>query len=466
MNPLAHLLLWSSNLTLLGLTCNFATFSYAADNVTHTPSYNGTAIGSNWKLAGLSLRTEQNFYIRARGCYFVAAIESSGESINESVRTGFLTGATPTPTPTPPSAPVATAATDVGLCKFTANWTAVVGATGYRLDVFTGYSYCDQLDVDVGNVTSHPVGEEPLCGGFQYLVRAYNAGGTSPDSNTIFVGNVCPDMTPTSTPSPTPVAVSLNISTRAKVQTAEKVMIAGFIITGYAEKTVIVRAIGPSLETQGVNGALGDPVLELHGPDGSVIASDDNWKDDPDQAALIQASGIPPQNDLESAIVATLPPAGYTAVVSGKNGTSGVALVEVYDLNPGTALQLANISTRSFVQTGDNVAIGGFILGGGDRAPNVIIRAIGPSLSNLGVSSPLADPVLELHDGDGTLIAFDDNWQDNPAQAVQIITAGIAPRNELESALAMILAPGAYTAIVSGRNGGTGVGLLEVYNLQ
>lgn len=243
-------------------------------------------------------------------------------------------------------------------------------------------------------------------------------------------------------------------------------MIGGFIITGDAPKKVIVRAIGPSLEALGVSGALGDPVLELHGPNGSIIASDDNWKDNPDQALAIQASGIPPQNDLESAIVATLNPAGYTAIVSGKNASSGVALVEVYDLDQNGNSQLANISTRSFVQTGDDVAIGGFILAGADNGPDVIIRALGPSLSDLGISSALSDPTLELRDGNGMLITFDDNWQDNPAQAAQITAAGFAPRNELESAVAIPLSPGPYTAIVSGRNGETGVGLVEIYNLQ
>jgi plastocyanin len=275
-----------------------------------------------------------------------------------------------------------------------------------------------------------------------------------------------PTPTPTPTPTPSPVAKSLNISTRAKVESGEDVMIGGFIITGDAPKKVIVRAIGPSLAPLGVNGAVADPVLELHGPDGSLIASDDNWKDNPDQALLIQASGISPQNDLESAIVATINPAGYTAIVSGKNGTSGVALVEVYDLDQNGDSQLANISTRSFVQTGDDVAIGGFILGGADNGPDVIIRAIGPSLSNLGVSNALSDPTLELRDGNGMLIAFDDNWQDDPAQAAQIAAAGFAPQNALEPAIAITLSPGPYTAIIAGKNGTTGVGLVEIYNLQ
>jgi WD40 repeat protein len=276
-----------------------------------------------------------------------------------------------------------------------------------------------------------------------------------------------PTPTPTATPSPSPTpAKSLNISTRAQVQTGDNVMIGGFIVTGNTSKKVIVRAIGPSLAKSGLTNVLADPVLELHGPDGSLIVSDDNWRDNPDQALLIQASGLPPQDNLESAIVATLPPAGYTAIVSGKSNGIGLGLVEVYDLDQNSDSKLANMSTRAVVGTGNNVVIGGFILGGADGSPRIIIRAIGPSLAPLGVANPLADPTLELRDGNGMLIAFNDNWKDNPAQAAQIIAAGLSPRNDLESVIAMAPAPGAYTAIVAGKNGGVGVGLVEIYNLQ
>jgi hypothetical protein len=172
--------------------------------------------------------------------------------------------------------------------------------------------------------------------------------------------------TPTPTPTSTP-ARSLNISTRAPVQTGDNAMIGGFIITGNVSKRVIVRALGPSLTKFGLTGVLADPVLELRGPNGSLILLNDNWRDDPNQALLIQASGLPPQNDLESAIVATLPPAGYTAIVSGKSGGTGLGLVEVYDLEQSTDSKLANLSTRAVTETGDNVMIGGFILGGTER---------------------------------------------------------------------------------------------------
>ena len=261
---------------------------------------------------------------------------------------------------------------------------------------------------------------------------------------------------PTPTPSP---AQLLNISTRLNVQTGDNVAIAGFIITGNASKKVIVRGIGPSIV--GLTPLLADPVLELHGANGSLIASNDNWKDT--QEAAIIASTIPPTNDFESAIIATLSPDAYTAVLSGKNGTTGIGLVEMYDLDAASDSKLANISTRGFVQTGDDVMIGGFIFGDGTASENVLIRALGPSLP--GITNVLADPTLTLYDGNGTLLMFDDNWQDDALQAAAIAATGIPPQNALESAIVATLPPGAYTAIVSGNNGGTGVALAEVYHL-
>ena len=252
----------------------------------------------------------------------------------------------------------------------------------------------------------------------------------------------------------------LNISTRLDVQTGDNVLIGGFIITGTQTKKVIVRGIGPSLGAKGVSGALADTVLELHEPGGTVITND-NWKDT--QEAEIVATTVPPSNDLESAIVATLDPGAYTAIVSGKNGGTGIALVEAYDLDNTVDSQLANISTRGFVEPGDNVMIGGFIVGG--ETSSVALRAIGPSLSGAGVNDALADPFLELHDSDGAVVASNDNWQDSPDKQV-FIDNGIAPTNDKESIVLGVLAPGGYTAIVSGVNGGTGVGLVEAYNLH
>lgn len=236
-------------------------------------------------------------------------------------------------------------------------------------------------------------------------------------------------------------------------------MIGGFIITGSANKKVIVRAIGPSLQQFAVPNPLADPVLELHGPTGALITSNDNWRDT--QEAEIIQSQLAPTNDLESAIIATLQPGSYTGIMQGNNGASGVGLVEVYDLDSAAASTLANISTRSFVQTGDNRLIGGFILGSNGGGAHVIIRAIGPSLAQL--SNTLTDPTLELRDGNGGLIRFDDNWQDDPNQAAQITASGLAPTNPLESAISANLLPGNYTAIVAGKNSGTGIGVVEIY---
>ncbi|MBA3351179.1 MAG: hypothetical protein H0U23_01920, partial [Blastocatellia bacterium] len=260
------------------------------------------------------------------------------------------------------------------------------------------------------------------------------------------------------------VSRPLNISTRARVETGQNVMIGGFIITGEGMKTVVLRAIGPSLEQAGLTGVLTDPVLELRALDGSLIRSDDNWQDDPAQAALITATGLAPQNDLESAIIVTLDPGSYTAIVNGKDDGTGIGLVEVYDLGQETLSHLANISTRGSVGTADNVMIGGFILGGGTSGAQVLVRAIGPSLGAAGVNGVLSDPTLELRDADGTLISSNDNWQDS--EQTEIEDTGLAPTDPLESAILAELPAGSYTAIVAGAGGVTGVGLVEVYALQ
>jgi len=203
----------------------------------------------------------------------------------------------------------------------------------------------------------------------------------------------------------------------------------------------------------------------LHGPGQSLITTNDNWQDDPNQAAQISASGFAPTNNLESAIVVTLQPGAYTAVIYGKNGTRGIALAEIFDLDTAANSQLGNISGRGFVQTGDNVMIGGFVIGNNIGASKVIVRGIGPSLSQYGLSNVLADPILELHDSNGALMQTNDNWQDDPDQAAQISSANLAPSNPLESAISISLAPGLYTAIIAGKNNGTGIGLVEIFKV-
>ncbi|HWM24960.1 MAG TPA: sialidase family protein [Chthoniobacterales bacterium] len=270
--------------------------------------------------------------------------------------------------------------------------------------------------------------------------------------------------TPTPSASPTSAAQAINLSTRMRVQTGDNVGIGGFIITGDTPKHVLIRAIGPSLTQFGVPNVLADPVLELNGPGSFVTITNNDWRDDPVQEALIKATGIPPTNDLESAIEARLVPGSYTAIVRGNGNTSGVGLVEVYDLNSETDSKLSNLSTRTFVSTGDNIVIAGFVLGGDSGDDRIVVRGIGPSLAGLGVPNPLANPTLELRDSNGALLFANNDWQDNPAQAAELIDAGLAPTNNLESAMAITLPPGSYTALLAGVNNSTGIGLVEVYD--
>jgi hypothetical protein len=271
-----------------------------------------------------------------------------------------------------------------------------------------------------------------------------------------------PSPSPTATPSPSP-AQALNISTRLRVETGDRVMIGGFIITGNAPKKVALRGIGPSLSNFGLSDVLADPTLQLRGSDGALLIQNDNWQDDPAQAAQLTALGLAPQDSNESGIVATLQPGAYTAIVAGKNQTSGLGLVEIYDVDAAVASQLANISTRGFVRTADNVMIGGFILGQGSGSIDVAVRGIGPSLGQSGLTDVLVDPTLELHDGNGALLIANDNWQDDPVSAAQLTAHGLAPPNPLESGIFITLPPGLYTAILAGKDGNVGLGLVEVY---
>jgi hypothetical protein len=270
--------------------------------------------------------------------------------------------------------------------------------------------------------------------------------------------------TPIATPTSTPAAQAINLSTRMRVQTGDDVGIGGFIITGGTPKHVLLRTIGPSLTQFGVPDALADPVLELHGPGTFATITNDNWRDDPVQEAAILATGIPPTNGLESAIDATLNPGAYTALIRGKNNIPGVALIEVYDLSQAVLAKLANLSTRAFVSTGDNIVIAGFMLGGNNGNDRIVVRGIGPSLTAFGVPEALANPTLELHDGNGALVVANNDWLDDPAQAAELIAAGLAPTNNLESGIAATLPPGPYTALLAGLNDGTGNGVVEVYD--
>jgi hypothetical protein len=249
-----------------------------------------------------------------------------------------------------------------------------------------------------------------------------------------------------------------------RTDSGNNVGIGGFTITGSVAKHVIIRALGPSLTKFGFSAAevLTDPTLEVHGPGAFGTITNNNWRDS--QEAQIKSDGLAPTNDLEAAIDATLPPGQYTAIVSGNGNPAGICLFEVYDLDTAATAKLANLSTRAFVGTGNNVVIAGFVLGNQGGNDNVVVRGLGPSLAAFGVTNPLADPTLELRDENGVLVASDNDWQDDPAQAADITAAGLAPSDAKEAAISANLPPGLYTAILAGANNGTGVGTVEVYD--
>ena len=246
--------------------------------------------------------------------------------------------------------------------------------------------------------------------------------------------------------------------------TGDNRVIGGFIIRGQQSKRVLLLAKGPSLEAGGapVPGRISDPVLDLRDENRVLLKENDNWKDSPERQQ-IEETGIAPKDDRESAILVTLPPGLYTGIMSGQNDTTGVGLVEVYDLDSGADSLLANISTRGLVGSDDNVMIGGFIAGNNNGTTRVLIRGIGPSLSDQ-VADALTDPVVELYDGNGTALATNDNWKDSPDRAA-IEATGIPPSNDLESAILYSLSKADYTAVLRGRSG-EGVALIEIYNLR
>jgi hypothetical protein len=296
---------------------------------------------------------------------------------------------------------------------------------------------------------------------YYFVVAAYNDAGVESDySEEVSAIAAAPNPTPTATPTPTPTpSYLLNISTRVHVRGGDNVMIGGFIIEGDSNKDVALRALGPSLGDLGVKETLPDPELEVYDSTGALIAQNDNWTSLPPGTV---PAGLEPPNPAEAVVVANLAPGSYTAILRSVDGTEGNALCELYDLVPGKS-SVRNISTRGRVGIGDDVMIGGFIVGG--TAPlKVMIRAIGPSLAAFGVAGVLPDPVLELHDKDGSLIYFNDNWRGDQAQ--QIIDSTIAPNDEHESAIIATLAPGAYTAIVHDVGTAEGVALVEVYVLN
>ncbi len=251
----------------------------------------------------------------------------------------------------------------------------------------------------------------------------------------------------------------VNLSTRLTVGTGDNVLISGFIVTGSDDVQVVLRGIGPSLP---LAGTLPNPKIELHDSTGALIAANDDWMNGPDKDQ-IETFRLEPNNPAESALLAELAPGAYTTILSDAGGATGNGLVELFATNPAALANPANISTRGFVQTGDDVMIGGFILTGTETR-RLLLRAIGPSLGGAGISNPLLDPTLELHDENGALISANDNWRDT--QESEIAATGIPPGDDREAAIVMDLAPSNYTAIVRGANGATGVALVEAYDVE
>jgi K319-like protein len=252
-----------------------------------------------------------------------------------------------------------------------------------------------------------------------------------------------------------------NLSTRVQIGTGSSVAIAGFIVTGNAAKQIVIRGLGPSLGAVGVQGALSDPVLELYDASGAQVGTNNDWQQG--QAQALRDANLAPPYDFESALVATLTPGAYTAILRGNGNATGIGLVEVYDLQTSPASKLGNMSTRGLAGSGQNVMIGGTIVTGPDSA-RVLFRALGPSLGAAGVTNAVADPQLDLFDSNGARISTNDNWRDS--QQTAIAGAGLAPANDFESAIVADLAPGNYTVVVISVTGATGIALVEAYHLQ
>jgi hypothetical protein len=426
----------------------------------------GAARSFDWQTAPGSGYTDVRMMVIAKDWRFQTS--SDGVTHSFAIGTG---GPGPTPSPTPTATPAATPsptgtatatatatprATPTATPATTPTPTATATATPSATPTAAPAATPTPTATATATGTSTP-GTTPTA----TLVATATAAATATATSTP-VATTTPTATPAITPTSTPVARAMNLSARTRVQAGDNIGIGGLIITGNAPKRVLIRAIGPSLVNFGIPNPLADPVLELHGPAAFATITNNDWRQT--QEAEILSTGIPPNHELESAIVATLPPGSYTAIVRGNGNAAGVALVEVYDLNQTADSKLANLSTRSFVSTGNDIVIAGFMLGTVRGNGMVVVRGIGPSLAAAGVSNALPDPKLELRDTNGALIVANNDWQDNPASAAYVAAAGLAPTSARESVIAATLPPGLYTALLTGGNNGTGVGVVEVYD--
>jgi hypothetical protein len=323
---------------------------------------------------------------------------------------------------------------------------------GYRLYFGTAsnvYSY----SLDLGDLTNTMIKGLDNDASYFFIITAYTTtGAESLPSNEIVSPLILP-------PAPVPITGRLlNLSVRGFVQSDDDVMIGGFMIAGSSDKKLILRALGPSLANSGIKDFMVDPVLELHDASGAIIGLNSGWTSDEDN---VLATGLPPTDSREAALVVTLPPGAYSVILKSATNASNTALFEVYDLDPAGPSELVNISTRGRTEVGDHVIIGGFIIGGLLPA-NIVMRAIGPSLQPM-VSDILLDPVLSLHDINGALLVENNNWADY--QAPQLIASGIPPNNPSESAIIEALPSGGYSGVVQGVNETSGNALIEIYNL-
>jgi hypothetical protein len=339
----------------------------------------------------------------------------------------------------------------------TLNWqpSSSTDVAGYR--IYYGNHGLEFSVVVAGQATTTRIDGLIAGATYYFIVTAVDIAGaeSSPSNEVLFT--VAADEANTT------VAAGLsNISTRADVFTAQGATIAGFVIGGTENHTVVVRGLGPTLVSAGVLGVLADPFLVLHQSDAQgkdhVLASNDNWRDA--QASAIDSAGLAPANDTEAAIIMSLPPGSYTAILTGANGTTGVGLIEIYDLDSSGPL-LFNVSTRGFVGTDDHVLIGGFITG--NESTHVVVRALGPSLRQFGITGTLVDPMLMVFDGNGNVVASNDNWMDDYPSDIQSVAH--APPDLSEPAIILDRPVGNTTAVVRGKSGGTGIALIEVYYL-
>ena len=366
--------------------------------------------------------------------------------------------ATATPTPTPTPQPTATA-TATPTATATATATPIPTATATPLPTATATA--TPIATATATPTATPVATATA------TVAPTATASPSPTATATATSTPTPTATATATPTATPsgsATRAVNLSTRMRSDIGDNAGIGGFIITGSGPKHVIVRGLGPSLTRFGFPSSdlLADPTLELHGPNGFSPILNNNWRDS--QESEILNSGLAPTDDLESAIDATLSPGAYTAILRGNGSGVGIGTVEIYDRDVTGPARLANLSTRAFVRTGSSVVIAGFILGNNGGSDRILIRGLGPSLSAFGISNPLQNPTLELRNQNGTLLKSNDDWGDDPAQFTEIVAAGLPPPDPKESAMAVSLLPGPYTAILAGLNDGEGVGTVEVYD--